>query len=641
MRRLRLSEGFFRDESGAPVYLIGANFWPKRTGPWMYRDAWDAAAVENDLRELASLGANVARIFCFLPDFMPAPDAIAGEAVGRLDATVELAARNGLWCIPTFLVGHMSGENFGPDWSEGRDWYADPLLLDASERLIRAVGARFADDPRIAAWLLTNEWPLFAGHTSDHQGLAWAKRMCAALRAVDSQRPISLGDGAWDVVNGQPNGLASAALRDVVDFFGPHFYPKQTDALRHSVFASFAMRMLEPLGKPVLLEEFGCSSDQSDDESAACYYRTVLWSAYGAGNCGALFWNSHDFTIADRAPYAHHPYELHFGVIRTSGERKPQALEVQRFARFAARHDPDDWQPISPAALIGRSSYYLTRYPFDWGWGTHELRDLYLQAFATCVMAGCGAGFVELASAAGSGARLLIVPCLQQVTTQDASAMEHYARDGGTVYLSYGGEPWLADLSSFTGTWPRIRYGLARAPLLKPLRLTFVRAFADIPGGTELSFPVGGDLRRRSALHCEPGEAEVIAHDQDGNPALFRRAVGSGRVFFLTYPLEYYGLAGHNANDDTNASLLYRALALDAGALAAVRARDALVQTFTWSSRSNTSRRRVLLVNHSWDAAETELLGVGGALSDVETGEQVNASVVRLESKGVRVLDTI
>jgi len=49
----------------------------------MYREPWDSAAVGKDLDELAALGANCVRIFCFWPDFMPAENAVAAQALGR------------------------------------------------------------------------------------------------------------------------------------------------------------------------------------------------------------------------------------------------------------------------------------------------------------------------------------------------------------------------------------------------------------------------------------------------------------------------------------------------------------------------------------------------------------------------------
>ncbi len=616
------------------MYLLGANFWPKHTGPWMYRDPWNPQAVAADLAEVAALGTNVVRIFCFTPDFMPAADVVSTDALDRLEQTVELAARVGLWSIPTFLVGHMSGENWDTPWSRGRDWYTDPLLLDASELLIGTVASHFARDPRIAAWLLTNEWPLFAGRTSNEAGFRWAKRLCGTLRAADPGCSVSLGDGSWDVINGQHSGLPSSDLRGVVDFFGPHFYPKETDALRHSAFPSFAMRMLQPLHHPVLLEEFGCSSDQADDDYAAAYYRTALWSCFGAGNCGTLFWNSHDFTVADRPPYSHHPYELHFGVIRSDGSRKPQADEVARFAAFLARHDSDEWQRETPALAIGRTSYYLQEFPFDWGWSKPELRDLYLQTFTSSLAAGLDAGFADLSYPVAPSVKLLVVPCLQQVTTQDARHLENFVRDGGMLYMSYGGEPWFPDLGGFIGARPRIHYGLVESTL-DSLRLTVARDFGDLARGSELRFTVRGEQRRRAPLVCEPREAKVLATDQSGRPALLERQLGAGRVIFSTYPLEYYALHGLHANTTDETRVVYQALAR-AARLPGALADGPFVQSFAWHAVS-AARRRILLVNHAWQPTDAAVR-VSGEITDVESGER-SAPTIRLGPKEIRIVD--
>ncbi|HXW51748.1 MAG TPA: hypothetical protein VEJ41_07125, partial [Candidatus Acidoferrales bacterium] len=150
----------------------------------MYRDPWDAQAIAGDFQGLAALGANSVRLFCFLPDFMPAPDVVDAKACDRLASAVDLAAKAGLWSIPTFLVGHMSGENWAPEWSRGKNWYTDPVVLDASELLIGTVVSHFAGDERIAAWLLTNEWPLFAGQTDHATSGRWARRLIAVVRAA-------------------------------------------------------------------------------------------------------------------------------------------------------------------------------------------------------------------------------------------------------------------------------------------------------------------------------------------------------------------------------------------------------------------------------------------------------------------------
>ncbi|MBV8263346.1 MAG: cellulase family glycosylhydrolase [Candidatus Eremiobacteraeota bacterium] len=644
VRRLFVRDGYFRDEAGAPVYLVGANFWPKRTGPWMYRDPWDLPAVTSDLRELAALHTNVVRLFCFLPDFMPDPKTVAPQAVDRLCASVQAAASVGLWSIPTFLVGHMSGENWSPEWGAGRDWYTDEIALAASELLLRTIGQRLRGDPNVAAWLLTNEWPLFAGRTSDVNGIGWARRLCAALREVDPGAAISLGDGAWDVIGGERSGLPTRELASVVDFYGPHFYPKETDALRHSVFASFAMRMLQMFGKPVLLEEFGCSSDQADDQFAADYYRTTLWSAFGAGNCGTLAWNSHDFTIADRPPYAHHPYELHFGLLRTDGSSKPQATEFSRFAAFVRDHDLQRWQPEQPRIAVGRSSYYLTEYPFDWGWTRPQQRDLFLQTYSSLVRADIDATFVDLNGLRSTSADAVLVPCLQSVTTADADAMDAFVRGGGTLYLSYGGEPWHPNLAPLIGARPLIRYGLVRqAP--DTVRFTFRHALADVSEGDTLSWNVQGELRRAAPLPVEVGAATVVAVDQDGLPALLEHRLGSGRVIFVTYPLEYYALHGIDANLTDETWRLYRAVV---GTLKTGAAGDDLlhlelgpaVQKFVWCFARDERRRRLLFVNHSW-TSEPVQMGGRVQLTNAESRERLTNGVLELAPKGVCVIDAM
>lgn len=638
MKRLRVRDGYFRDPDGKPVYLIGANFWPSRTGPWMYRDPWDPGRVEKDIDELHSLGANAVRIFCFLPDFLPSADVVDGPACDRLASMVEIAARGELWSIPTFLVGHMSGENWAPDWSHGKNWYTDPVVFDACELLIGTLVSHFARDERIAAWLLTNEWPLFAGPTDATHSERWARRLVGVARAADPECAVSIGDGAWDVIGPQPGVPRSAALREIVDFFGPHFYPKETDALRQSAFAGFAMKMLQPLARPVLLEEFGCSSDQVDDELGAAYYRTTLWSAFGAGNCGTLAWNSHDFTCRDRAPYSHHPYELHFGLIRTDGTRKPQAAEFERFAKVAKMHDPDVWERSPARAAIARGAYYSQDFPFDWGWSKRQMRDLLLQTYGSAIQGGVDVSFVDLASARAEDYATLFVPCLWQVTDDDVQSVERFARDGGTVYLSYGGEPWFPNLGELVGARLLIRYGLVEDLAAQTVVMQFARDFGGIASGTALRFEVRGETRRRAPVRCVPRHATVIAHDESANPMLLEHRLGSGRVIFATHPLEYYHVHEVGSNDRSGLGALYRAIAQIDKRLSSGWQHNPAVQTFQWQHKHRSGTRRILFVNHGWGANVVKR-EAKAELFDVESQKRVPGDI-ELESKAVRFLET-
>jgi endo-1,4-beta-mannosidase len=107
---------------------VGTNFWSRTGGPRMWT-RYDGAVVREELATLARHGLNMTRSFCYWPDFVPEPETLDTDVLDRfrdfLDAHVEL----GLGTVPTFIVGHMSGENWDPSWRQGRDLYTDVWLV--------------------------------------------------------------------------------------------------------------------------------------------------------------------------------------------------------------------------------------------------------------------------------------------------------------------------------------------------------------------------------------------------------------------------------------------------------------------------------------------------------------------------------
>ena len=98
------------------------------------------------------------------------------------------------------------------------------------------------------------------------------------------------------------------------------------------------MELLDIAGKPVVMEEFGLTSDYVGEENAASYYRQVLHNTLLAGATGWLAWNNVDYDdLFDVEPYRHHPFEMHFGLIDKNGRPKAQALEVQKFGELLRR----------------------------------------------------------------------------------------------------------------------------------------------------------------------------------------------------------------------------------------------------------------------------------------------------------------
>ncbi len=111
-------------------------------------------------------------------------------------------------------------------------------------------------------------------------------------------QPFSLGDGAWGIeVTGVDNGFRLTDISEIINFLGPHTYPVGDDPVRQRYAAVLACE-LWTVGKPVIMEEFGVSSDFASDAHAATYYRHVLRTAtLLAGATGWIAWNNTDFAL--------------------------------------------------------------------------------------------------------------------------------------------------------------------------------------------------------------------------------------------------------------------------------------------------------------------------------------------------------
>src|SRR5262245_55140899 len=337
----------------APGAWIGANFWSRAGGPRMWA-AYDPGVVRGELAVLAAHRCSVTRSFCFWPDFVPAPERLDEDVVARFADFLDAHVETGLRTIPTFLVGHMSGENWDPSWRQGRDLYRDVWLVSQQAWFAGELARRFGSHEAVAGWLVSNEMPLYGGRASAEEITAWARIVVQAVRAAGATQPVSLGDGAWGVeVSGDDNGYSLRSLAPLVDFLGPHVYPMQDDEVRQLLTPAFTCELAGGFGKPVVLEEFGVTSDFASDEHAADYYRQVLHTTLLAGTRGWLAWNNTDFDdLRDEDPYRHHVFELHFGLTDGNGEPKPQLGEVAAFANLVRDLCRKGWERVAGEAAI-------------------------------------------------------------------------------------------------------------------------------------------------------------------------------------------------------------------------------------------------------------------------------------------------
>jgi endo-1,4-beta-mannosidase len=583
---------------GRPVTWLGANFWSRTGGPLMWRN-YDPQVIRDELRVLREHGLSMTRSFFYWPDFMPEPDRVDEDMAARFADFLDRHAEAGMTTVPTFLVGHMSGENWDPAWRAGRDLYSDTWMVGRQAWFAGEMVRRFAGHPAVGGWLVSNEMPIYGGEAPRETIAAWAQIIIDAVRAAGGTQPVSLGDGAWGLeVSGHDSGFSVADSARLCDFVGPHIYPVDTDVIRQHYAAAWACELAGTFGAPVILEEFGVSSDFVCDASAAHYYRQVLHNTLLAGATGWMAWNNTDYDgLPGQDPYRHHAFEMYFGLTDTGGKPKPQLAEMAAFAEILREVDLTRCERAASDAALIIPSYLDTRYPFTQDADRSYLADMLRQSYVSARLADLPVALSRESDGIGRDARLYLVPSTKQLLATTWHELAELAAAGAVVYVSYSpgphrvhSGPWYARLNEMFGVEHQLGYGPPARAEEEEVVFTLTRDFGTLPRGAQLAFRAGTE-QSRCYLPVRPDGADVIAVDGHGRPALLRRRTGAGSVILCTYPIEYMAASSSAVNPEAT-STLYNALAIYAGARRPVTvddprvAADALVRSdgaqFAW-----------------------------------------------------------
>jgi endo-1,4-beta-mannosidase len=631
---------------GQPVNWLGANFWSRTGGPLMWR-SYDPAVVRDELRVLREHGLTMTRSFFFWPDFMPEPDAVDEKMAARFGDFLDRHAEQRMSTVPTFIVGHMSGQNWDPAWRAGRDLYADVWMVGRQAWFAGEMVRRFGSHPAVAGWLVSNEMPLYGGDQASPETVAaWAQIIRDAVRAAGGRQPFSLGDGAWGIeATGHQNGFRLADAARLCDFLGPHVYPAGDDRIRQHYAAAWQCELAGTFGRPVVLEEFGVSSDFASEDNAARYYRHVLHNSLLAGAAGWIAWNNTDFDRPGQDPYRHHAFEQHFGLTDAAGQPKATLREMRAFAATldaieagrCARTDTD-------AALIV-PGYLDTSYPFTDPADRPRIARSLAQAYVSARLADLPVALIrETGGIAGDGpsdprsdARLYLAPSAQRMLAPTSAALERLAAGGACVYVSYSAGdgrshrgPWYGRLNEMFGVRHLLDVGMGDPIEDNAVRLTLCQDLGGLAAGTTLTFAVTGN---QVFLPVEPDGAEVLATDASGRPALLLRRIGSGSVVLCTYPVERMAAMTPRVNPDDTVTL-YDALARHAGVRRPVAVADPRVACDTLIR--DDGALFAVLASHAAEALTvTPALG-GGELTTLD-GEDA-AGGVTLGAFGIKVL---
>jgi endo-1,4-beta-mannosidase len=347
------------------AFRLGVNYWPAdHAMDWLA--AYDPGATRRDFARARAAGLDCLRVFVRWSDVQPAEASIDNAVLGRLVDAADAATEVGADLIITLFVGHMSGVNWAPDWAAGgvdgdrrfrvvvdsrassatglRNWYSDPAIGDAQERLAAAVASALEGHPAVWMWDLGNENSNCTIPPDTKAGTAWLERMTGAIRAADPGRLITVGLHMEDLENDRRIGPADVARYcDVVSMHGYPAYTAWADGPtddRLLPFLALVTRWLAG-GATVLFEEFGLPTGSSpdigpgslvDEETAAAYIGRGLDGLRQAGCLGALLWCFADYVPAlhRRPPFDEARHERSFGLWHADGSPKPAVAEITR-----------------------------------------------------------------------------------------------------------------------------------------------------------------------------------------------------------------------------------------------------------------------------------------------------------------------
>lgn len=229
--------------------------------------------IDEDFREMKTLGANVIRVHLQLGTYMSEPDAMRTDELARLRKLLDLAQVHGLRVDVTGLGCYHLKKI--PAWldalSEAERWQVQVRFWRAVAETCRSHAAVFCYDlmnEPVITEAKEGEHPWLTGEldgfyfvqricnrpgkrTQQEIAAAWVKMMAAAIRSADPDHLITVGVIPWAMVwpGAKPVFYAPEAAKHL-DFVAVHFYP-QAGKVKEAI----AALKVYAVGKPVVVEE--------------------------------------------------------------------------------------------------------------------------------------------------------------------------------------------------------------------------------------------------------------------------------------------------------------------------------------------------------------------------------------------------
>ncbi|CCM05720.1 uncharacterized protein FIBRA_07952 [Fibroporia radiculosa] len=328
---------------GETFTVVGANsYWVGLTG-------LTTSEMDQTFSDIAAVGATAVRTWGFNDVTTPSGDYYQlwtnGTAtvnygptgLENFDNVVAAAKAYGIRLIVTLTnnwdnYGGMDvyvSELTGTDYHDY--FYSDPVVIAAYKTYVNAFVSRYIDEPGILAWELANE-PRCAGSTGVTSGnctapliTSWIAEMSAYIHSIDSNHLVGIGDeGFFDdpsstdypYQGGEGINFTANLAVPTIDFGTAHLYPlswgETEDPIEWGVeWIENHATAQKAQNKPVLLEEFGITSNKTETYEA--WYSAIVSS----GLTGDLIWQAGSYLASGPTPndgYTVYPNDTVYGL---------------------------------------------------------------------------------------------------------------------------------------------------------------------------------------------------------------------------------------------------------------------------------------------------------------------------------------
>ena len=576
---------------------------------------WKPEEYEQDIKQMKALNMNLCRFFLFFPDFMPKENTVSPLMVQRLKSFLDICEKYKMGSMPSFFVGHMSGEDWDVDWRQGRSFITNQEMVKAEKKYIRTIVKETKHYENIQGWLLSNELPNYIDEPDPTDLAGWTEEIINTIKEVDHHRAVSIGDGAWTPeITSRDRGFQLRLLNNYQDFVGLHYYPRHGDSWEHSMTTAFRLRMAENWKRPVFVEEFGTSTTLCSEQNQANYYRSVFYSSLINNSFGAIGWCLNDFDFQDKRPYSHHPFEERFGVVKTNRSVKPAGQEFKKFSSIAQELYSDKYKKIENNIGLIIPSYYYKDYPYMFQPRFDKWYEFYLHCFTMIKRAGLEVEciFEPEVKISDDEAILpqskkldpgqfpvLFAPRLKLFTKKYWMKIVEYVKKGGILYTSFANDSWVLDWPELTGIEMDCKFGVPDYRQVSALKISPVTEWGSFKEEDDFTIPLKQNQPEASYCKILNNNSKVIMEDQFGHPALLKNDFGQGQVYFASYPLEILTMKSDLDQGKKNVGSVYKSIYKKAFEHRPVEIVTDGMEIGIWENRQN-GENKVIIFNHSW-----------------------------------------